>query len=109
MADKPLRDYDDFAGKSGYIIVDGVDETTPGGKLKVPNYTGVADGYVLTKSSSGNTDDVVWAAPSGGGFPDPQKLVGQSAASGGSATLKVDYTAANGEIVTVSAPYWALS
>lgn len=38
--------------------------------MKVPNYSGVTDGYVLTKTTTNGSDDVVWSAPSeGGGLP----------------------------------------
>ena len=71
MASQAIKEYDDFAGTNGYLIVDGLDNQTPGGKLKVPNYSGVTDGYVLTKTTTNGSDDVVWSAPGGGGVPAP--------------------------------------
>ena len=131
MASQAIKEYDDFAGTNGYLIVDGLDDQTPGGKKllselggsNVPNYpTDVAtsdtkrynltvsnkagdfkvgwedeayydvanngglakasggdtisfsidtkkahDGDVLTYHKNGSTDEVVWAAPGGGG------------------------------------------
>ena len=32
MASQAIKEYDDFAGTNGYLIVDGLDEQTPGGK-----------------------------------------------------------------------------
>lgn len=32
MENKAIKEYDDFTGQDGYVIVDGVDEQTPGGK-----------------------------------------------------------------------------
>jgi hypothetical protein len=32
MASQAIKEYDDFAGQDGYVIVDGLDEQTPGGK-----------------------------------------------------------------------------
>ena len=47
--------------------------------MKVLNYSGVTDGYVLTKTTTNGSDDVVWSAPSeGGGLPDESKLIGKS-------------------------------
>ena len=62
---KEIKEFDTFSGTDGYVIVDGLDEKTPGGKIKVPNYSGVTDGYVLTKTTTDGTDDVVWSAPAG--------------------------------------------
>jgi hypothetical protein len=62
MANKPLKEYDDFAGSDGYIIVDGIDTDTPGGKLKIPNYAGATDGAVLTKKTVNDADEIVWEA-----------------------------------------------
>lgn len=69
MANKAIKEYDDFAGQDGYLIVDGLTDNESGGKMKVPNYSGVTDGYVLTKTTTDGTDDVVWSAPAGGGDP----------------------------------------
>jgi len=32
MESQAIKEYDDFAGQDGYVIVDGLDEQTPGGK-----------------------------------------------------------------------------
>lgn len=32
MASQAIKEYDDFAGQDGYVIVDGLDDQTPGGK-----------------------------------------------------------------------------
>ena len=61
MTNKPIKEYEDFSGEAGYLIVDSLTNETSGGKLKVPNYVGVTDGYVLTKTSNSGTDEVVWA------------------------------------------------
>jgi hypothetical protein len=66
MESQAIKEYNDFTGTNGYLIVDGLDDQTPGGKLKVPNYSGVTDGYVLTKTTTNGSDDVVWSAPAGG-------------------------------------------
>ena len=70
MASQAIKEYDDFSGTNGYLIVDALTDNESGGKMKVPNYAGVTDGYVLTKTTTDNTDDVVWAAV-GGGVPAP--------------------------------------
>lgn len=67
MANKAVKEYDDFTGTNGYLIVDGLTDNESGGKMKVPNYSGVTDGYVLTKTTTDGADDVVWSAPAGGG------------------------------------------
>lgn len=59
MASQAIKDYDDFAGTNGYLIVDGLTDNESGGKMKVPNYSGVTDGYVLTKTTTDGADDVV--------------------------------------------------
>ena len=64
---KEIKEFENFEGQDGYLIVDGLDAETPGGKIKVPNYSGVTDGYVLTKTTTDGTDDIVWSAPQGGG------------------------------------------
>jgi len=69
MANKAVKEYDDFTGTNGYLIVDGLTDNESGGKMKVPNYSGVTDGYVLTKTTTNGSDDVVWSAPAGG-LPD---------------------------------------
>jgi hypothetical protein len=71
MANKAVKEYDDFTGTNGYLIVDGLTDNESGGKMKVPNYSGVTDGYVLTKTTTNGSDDVVWSAPAGGtSLPD---------------------------------------
>lgn len=78
MANKPVKEYDDFAGSDGYVIVDGIDTETPGGKLKLPNYAGATDGAVLTKKTVNDADEIVWEVPQGGGgLPDAQSLIGK--------------------------------
>lgn len=112
MANQAIKEYDDFAGTNGYLIVDGLDEQTPGGKLKVPNYSGVTDGYVLTKTTTNGSDDVVWSAPSeGGGLPDESKLIGKSYYSGGTnydVALRAvfDLSADNGTITSAYNVRW---
>jgi hypothetical protein len=69
MANKAVKEYNDFTGTNGYLIVDGLTDNESGGKMKVPNYSGVTDGYVLTKTTTDGADDVVWSAPAGG-LPD---------------------------------------
>lgn len=71
MANKPIKEYEDFSGEAGYLIVDSLTNETSGGKLKVPNYVGVTDGYVLTKTSNDNTDEVVWAQVESSGITNP--------------------------------------
>lgn len=72
MTNKPIKEYEDFTGEAGYLIVDSLTNEISGGKLKVPNYKDVTDGYVLTKTSNADTDDVVWAAPqAGSSIPEP--------------------------------------
>lgn len=65
MTNKPIKEYEDFTGEAGYLIVDSLTNETSGGKLKVPNYKDVTDGYVLTKTSNSGTDEVVWAQAGG--------------------------------------------
>lgn len=113
MANKAVKDYNDFTGTNGYLIVDGLTDNESGGKMKVPNYSGVIDGYVLTKTTTNGSDDVVWSAPAGG-IPDPQDLVGKivgSAASIQSCGLMVKYNVTtdsefNNVITAVGQPYW---
>ena len=51
--------------------------------MKVSNYSGVTDGYVLTKTTTNGSDDVVWSAPSeGGGLPDESKFCGKDTVTG---------------------------
>ena len=40
-------------------------------KLPVPPISGITDGYVLTKTTTNNVDEVVWAASQGGGSSLP--------------------------------------
>jgi len=64
---KEIKEFDTFSGTNGYIVVDGTDQNTADGKLKIPNYDNAAEGAVLTKSS----DDIVWQVPQGGAsLPD---------------------------------------
>ncbi len=112
MASQAIKEYDDFAGTNGYLIVDGLDEQTPGGKLKVPNYSGVTDGYVLTKTTTNGSDDVVWSAPSGGsGLPDASNLIGKTYTMDGISTqvglrAVFDLTASNSQITNASNVRW---
>lgn len=116
MANKAIKEYDDFAGQDGYLIVDGLTDNESGGKMKVPNYSGVIDGYVLTKTTTDGADDIVWSAPAGGCIvPDPQDLIGRNVGSAGigSGSLKVKFVVAGnedpdnyGKIVSVRTPYW---
>lgn len=112
MASQAIKEYDDFAGTNGYLIVDGLDEQTPGGKLKVPNYSGVTDGYVLTKTTTNGSDDVVWSAPAeGGGLPDVSNLIGKyyhDSTDGRVNELRVvcDLSATNGTITSASNVRW---
>jgi len=64
---KEIKEFDTFNGTDGFIIVDGENQNTPGGKLKIPNYANADEGAVLTKTS----DDIVWQVPQGGtSLPD---------------------------------------
>lgn len=74
MANKAVKEYNDFTGTNGYLIVDGLTDNESGGKMKVPNYSGVTDGYVLTKTTTDGADDVVWSAPAGGGVDLPDTI-----------------------------------
>jgi hypothetical protein len=73
MASQAIKSYDDFAGQDGYLIVDGLDDQTPGGKKllselcgsNVPNYpTDVATNdtkrYNLTVYNQAGDLQVVW-------------------------------------------------
>lgn len=114
MASQAIKEYDDFAGTNGYLIVDGLDEQTLGGKLKVPNYSGVTDGYVLTKTTTNGSDDVVWSAPAGGGgLPDASSLIGKTynytdEVSATTSELRVvyDLRASGGTIISASNVRW---
>ena len=115
MASQAIKEYDDFAGTNGYLIVDGLDEQTLGGKLKVPNYSGVTDGYVLTKTTINGSDDVVWSAPAeGGGLPDVSNLIGKAYYWTNQGTeivenelrLVCDLTASQGTITSASNVRW---
>lgn len=114
MASQAIKEYDDFAGTNGYLIVDGLDEQTPGGKLKVPNYSGVTDGYVLTKTTTNGSDDVVWSAPAaGGGLPDVSNLIGKDynwtdevSAITGELRVACDLSASQGTITSASNVRW---
>ena len=116
MASQAIKEYDDFAGTNGYLIVDGLDEQTLGGKLKVPNYSGVTDGYVLTKTTTNGSDDVVWSAPAeGGGLPDVSNLIGKSYDDTDPGTKEIvenelravcDLTASQGKITSASNVRW---
>ncbi len=113
MASQAIKEYDDFAGTNGYLIVDGLDEQTLGGKLKVPNYSGVTDGYVLTKTTTNGSDDVVWSAPAeGGGLPDVSNLIGKYYHESTDGMIKnelrviCDLSASNGTITSASNVRW---
>ena len=43
MASQAIKEYDDFAGQDGYIIVDGLDNQTPGGKKLLSDLSAVPD------------------------------------------------------------------
>jgi hypothetical protein len=67
MESQAIKEYDDFAGQDGYVIVDGLDEQTPGGKKLLSEIVGDklppvgSDQHrnqVLTVNSS---DTVVWS------------------------------------------------
>lgn len=116
MESKAIKEYDDFGGQDGYLIVDGLTDNESGGKMKVPNYSGVTDGYVLTKTTTDGADDVVWAAPAGGEclVPNPQDLIGKQAGSGtgvGSGTLRIKYHTDKDDqevsrIISIDNLYW---
>lgn len=42
MASQAIKEYDDFAGTNGYLIVDGLDDQTLGGKDTVTGSTELA-------------------------------------------------------------------
>jgi len=53
---KEIKEFDNFAeGKDGYLIVDGLDENTPGGKKLlsdiIPDSSKATEGQVLTVNS----------------------------------------------------------
>ena len=67
MASQAIKEYDDFTGTNGYLIVDGLDDQTPGGKKLLSEIVGDklppvgSDQHrnqVLTVNSS---DTVVWS------------------------------------------------
>lgn len=108
---KEIKEFDNFKGQEGYLIVDGLDDQTKGGKIKVPNYSDVTDGYVLTKTTTDGTDDIVWSAPAGGGgLPDASKIIGQRTESGGDYALFVPYCDitrdGDGNVATVGEIKW---
>ena len=67
---KEIKEFADFSGTNGYLIIDGEDQNTEGGKIKFPNYSGVniTDGAVLTKSTTNNEEVIGWQVPAGGGW-----------------------------------------
>ena len=48
MASQAIKDYDDFAGQDGYIIVDGLTDQTPGGKKLLSTIGGGGGGASYT-------------------------------------------------------------
>ena len=118
MANKAIKEYDDFVGQDGYLIVDGLTDNESGGKMKVPNYSGVTDGYVLTKTTTDGTDDIVWSAPAGGSIvPSMDSLIGKlfngAVADAPFVDEPVEFrlygtvtTDANCNIISVSGPKW---
>lgn len=113
MASQAIKEYNDFTGTNGYLIVDGLTDNESGGKMKVPNYSGVTDGYVLTKTTTNGSDDVVWSAPAaGGGLPDTQDIIGKPCTYSDGPQTQVqlravcDITAANNQITNASNVRW---
>lgn len=50
MASQAIKEYDDFTGQDGYVIVDGLDEQTPGGKKLLSTIGGSASYTIETLS-----------------------------------------------------------
>ena len=50
MASQAIKEYDDFTGQDGYVIVDGLDEQTPGGKKLLSTIGGGASYTIETLS-----------------------------------------------------------
>ncbi|MBO7691349.1 MAG: hypothetical protein J6T10_01785 [Methanobrevibacter sp.] len=48
MASQAIKKYDDFAGQDGYVIVDGIDDQTPGGKKLLSTIGGGGGGASYT-------------------------------------------------------------
>lgn len=47
MASQAIKEYDDFAGQDGYIIVDGINDQTPGGKKLLSTIGGGGATYTI--------------------------------------------------------------
>lgn len=110
MVSQAIKEYDDFAGTNGYLIVDGLDDQTPGGKKllseiggsNVPNYpTDVATNefkrYNLTVYNNAGDLDVEWEEKVN---YDVAKNGGLASDSGGNTiSFSIDTGAANDDDV----------
>jgi hypothetical protein len=88
MESQAIKEYDDFAGQDGYVIVDGLDDQTPGGKKLLSEIVGDklppvgSDQHrnqVLTVNSS---DTVVWSNAQKG-MTYEERTLNKSIISGG--------------------------
>lgn len=59
MASQAIKEYDDFAGQDGYVIVDGLDDQTPGGKKLLSTIGGGAGGGMTMGTPITVTSDMV--------------------------------------------------
>lgn len=114
MASQAIKEYGDFAGQDGYLIIDGLDEQTPGGKKllselggsNVPNYpTDVATSdtkrYHLKVYNQAGDLQVKWDDET---YYDVANNGGLAKASGGNTiSFSIDTGDANdGDVLTYS-------
>ena len=61
---KNIKDFDDFAGQDGYVIVDGTDANTPGGKKLLSTIGGGSAGMTMGETIAVTNDMII--TPQGG-------------------------------------------
>jgi hypothetical protein len=57
MENKAIKEYDDFTGKDGYVIVDGLDGQTPGGKKLLSEVGGSGARYTQVTITNPTVSD----------------------------------------------------
>ena len=112
MESKAIKEYNEFAGQDGYVIVDGLDDQTPGGKKvlselggsNVPNYpTDVATAdtkrYNLTVYNHAGDLQVEWEEDTYYDVADDGGLAIES--GGNTISFSIDtYDANDGDVLT---------
>lgn len=47
MSSQAIKEYDDFAGQDGYVIIDGLNDQTPGGKKLLSEISGISESDLI--------------------------------------------------------------